>query len=335
MIFCTVTTKQYIFLAINMAKSVKMANPDARVMMCLVEEDYSQVYRHLEHFDHVILAKELGFPNFYRHIFKHSGYEASGSFKAKLMHYALDKFKDENMFIFVDSDMKIFGPLNEIPQALQQHDIILSPHILERGNNDGLYLAGIFNSGFFAIKRSEQSYHFLNWWADRIEKACFNEPEKGLFLEQKWLDHAPVFFKIHVLKHPGYNVAWWNLHERKIELSNHGVYTVNGQPLKMFHFSGILKSEGNYIDFLNRRTGSEVGNPLGQLVHQYIKQLQNIGINFSKVVPWSYDFFINGKPIKMEARLAFRQNPQKFAHILNPFLKRNRTFLKQKKERKR
>jgi hypothetical protein len=216
-------------------------------------------------------------------------------------------------------------------ESLNHHGIILSPHVLEPGIFENSFLkSGVFNTGLFAIKRSEESYHFLNWWADRIEKACFNEPDKGFYLEQKWLDHAPVFFNIHILRHPGYNVAKWNLHQRKIERSIFGDYTANGQPLKVFHFSNILKFGRHYTNFLNKKTIDNLEPLVGTLVNQYISELVGAGNDFSNTVPWSYNYFADGKLIKMAARLAFRQSSQMFAYIANPFLESNRTFIQNK-----
>ena len=37
-----------------------------------------------------------------------------------------------------------------------------------------------------------------------------------MFTDQRWVDFMPSLFSHHLLKDPGYNVAYWNLHERPL-----------------------------------------------------------------------------------------------------------------------
>ena len=63
-------------------------------------------------------------------------------------------------------------------------------------------------------------------------------PERGYFVDQRWMDLAPGLIpSLFVLRDPGYNVAYWNLSSRDVRRTGDG-YTVNGRPLRFFHFSG-------------------------------------------------------------------------------------------------
>ncbi len=46
-----------------------------------------------------------------------------------------------------------------------------------------------------------------------------------------------------ILRDPGYNVAYWNLPSRTLAGAPSGGYTVNGEPLRFFHFSGYDPDE--------------------------------------------------------------------------------------------
>jgi hypothetical protein len=61
-----------------------------------------------------------------------------------------------------------------------------------------------------------------------------------MFTDQRWMYLAPVFVPDPlILRHPGYDVAYWNLPHRDIRRREDGTWLVNGQPLVFFHFSGI------------------------------------------------------------------------------------------------
>ena len=61
-------------------------------------------------------------------------------------------------------------------------------------------------------------------------------PEKGRFVDQRWIDFVPVLFKHMILRDPGFNVAWWNLSHRTVRWN--GRWEVDGVPIRFFHFSG-------------------------------------------------------------------------------------------------
>jgi glycosyltransferase involved in cell wall biosynthesis len=59
-----------------------------------------------------------------------------------------------------------------------------------------------------------------------------------MFVDQRWLDYLPALFPHTVVRDPGCNVAYWNLHERPLSRSDEGV-RAGGAPLRFFHFSGF------------------------------------------------------------------------------------------------
>jgi hypothetical protein len=363
MIFCTVTSNKHLFLAKVMANSVKENHPDAKVIMCLVEEDLSyaipfigpvghsiktkpkgKLPQQLQHigeketsqsmkyigvFDHVVLAKDLGFPNFYRHIFKHTDYEGPGSCKGRLLQYVLNLYPNENKFIYLDSDMKVFGPLEEVDRLLENYPIILTPHLIRPTdqpypNIESLQNKnGIYNSGFLAIRRTKEAVDFVNWWIKKLDQWCYVDYSRGVYGDQRWLDHVPILFNAYILKHPGYNAAWWNHSERELTLSSDGHYLVNRLPLRCFHFSLILLKD--YLKFLRERFPNS-DDLVHFLARQYTEELIQAGQNFGAEIPWSYNLFHNGNVISNNSRLTFRNNFEKYSNIENPFQLSNRFF---------
>ena len=102
-----------------------------------------------------------------------------------------------------------------------------------------ILLAGSYNLGFLAIGATPTTRTFLKWWQDRLYANCQIAFDKGMFVDQRWIDLVPGLFDgVHILRGPEYNVAYWNLHSRSVEFRN-GRLTVNSQPCRFFHFSGF------------------------------------------------------------------------------------------------
>ena len=80
----------------------------------------------------------------------------------------------------------------------------------------------------------------MDWWCKQLYDQCRVALADGVFVDQKWMDLVLSCVESSVLlRHPGYNVAYWNLPHRKISRDGAGQYLVNGEPLRFFHFSGF------------------------------------------------------------------------------------------------
>src|SRR5690606_1358416 len=102
-----------------------------------------------------------------------------------------------------------------------------------------LLVSGNFNAGFVGVTSDDSSMRFLEWWKNRLSLNCRMEMEKGSFHDQKWLNHAPIYFDgVKVSRHAGLNVGHWRLHEQTIVKKNNK-YIAGSHPLVLFHFSGF------------------------------------------------------------------------------------------------
>ena len=59
-----------------------------------------------------------------------------------------------------------------------------------------------------------------------------------MFTDQRVVDFVPAFFEPSILKDPGYNVAYWNLHGREVTADGPALRREQA-PLRFFHFSGF------------------------------------------------------------------------------------------------
>lgn len=329
-IFTTVSTTNYLPRAMIMARSVKRHVPNSKVMVCIVEDKIPKTTTDLySFFDEIVLAKDLGIPDFNRFIFQYTQGEGSNACKAQLLIYLLEKYKSINKFIFLDADTKVFGPFTELLGHLEISDILISPHFISFNDRDPLYhltvihRTGIFNTGLFAIRRGDEALRFLHWWANILLKYCLSDPRRGIWNEQKWLDVSSGLFNFHILKDPGYNVGPWNFHERIFTRDNNGQYLINEQPLCLFHFSGISI---NYFEDRLKFSDPEQREIISQLKNDYLQQLLAVDKDSLRDVPWSYNYFSSGRLIHNNSRINFRKKPKYFYHIADPFLHNNKSF---------
>jgi len=93
----------------------------------------------------------------------------------------------------------------------------------------------VYNLGFAGVGASARP--FLDWWWQATRREALNDVSKMMFTDQRWIDFVPCFFEPCILKDPGYNVAYWNLHARELTLDGDR-FSVDGEPLRFFHFSG-------------------------------------------------------------------------------------------------
>lgn len=146
---------------------------------------------------------------------------------------------------YLDPDIQVFRDFTNLLD--DDADLTLTPHFLSdipkdefKPSTHDILLAGFFNLGFCSTRPS--ALPFLDWWSDRLQFECLNDHLEGFFTDQKLVDLATLKANTQVLKDPGCNVAYWNLHERRI-VGEDGRWAVNvdgaTNPLYFFHFSGF------------------------------------------------------------------------------------------------
>jgi hypothetical protein len=118
--------------------------------------------------------------------------------------------------VCVDCDLHFFGTLDGLLEAMNGASVVLTPHWHDHRlgvRNTGLDITlahGFFNAGFVAV--TPQGRAFAEWWARACAYRCETAPERGVFVDQRYLDAVPHLFPgTHILRHQGYNVAQWNL----------------------------------------------------------------------------------------------------------------------------
>lgn len=318
MIYYTSICANYLPKAMALAESVKAHNPQARFVLCLVEREVPAVAAEFPYFDEVVLAKDVGWDNFDAFMFRHSIVEASTAVKPRFMQYLIERFIDEDKFVYLDPDVLAYGEFVELRDLLDEHSIILAPHLLRPGNVDmeiSSLAHGSYNLGFLAVRRSDNASRFLDWWASRLFLFCYDDKARGIFTDQKWIDLAPSFYDVHILKHHGYDFATWSLLGSDLKEEG-GRLMINGDPLRFIHFSGldsgtIDKAIGWWLTDENKGT-------FVKLYANYKSLLDHHGQQSIGRTPWSYDTYVDGSRIDREVRVLYR-DPALWAAVPSPY----------------
>jgi glycosyltransferase involved in cell wall biosynthesis len=183
---------------------------------------------------------------------------------------------------YLDPDIQVFEDFT--PLLDDAVDVSLTPHFFTDIPRDGfrpstndVLMAGFYNLGFCSVRPTATS--FLEWWSDRLQFDCLIDHTGGYFTDQKIIDLAPLKANVQVVKEPGCNVAYWNLHERQI-VKDQGDWkiTFDGSihQLYFFHFSGFLLDRTPSLS--KHATRKVLGDAIPRsFARQYEKQLLEAG----------------------------------------------------------
>lgn len=322
--FFTSITTNYLPKARVLANSVKKNCENSWFILVICDDLPSKFNLEEEPFDEVWDIESLGLPveNLNMWIFQHTVVELCTAVKGQAMLNMLNKYEK---CVYLDPDMVVFDNLKELECLLDNHDVILTPHVTHREeedqhirNNEIASLRyGTYNLGFLAVKKGENGLEFTKWWRDRLCKYCFDDIPTGLFTDQKWIDLAPGLFDgIYILRDPSYNVATWNITWRNVSLSE-GRYKVNDIDLKIYHFSGFDSGAQEMMLKMN----GEDNKTLWELRENYIIEQAKNGQEELGKMKGKFDMFDNGEIISKEMRILMRNrlDLQEYFKEKNPF----------------
>ncbi|MBR0669130.1 hypothetical protein GXW71_32570 [Roseomonas hellenica] len=309
--------------AVVLAQTLRRHHPDWVLWLCLVDRPPAGfTVKPIERaFDHVLPVDSLAIPDVGTWLFGHEVVEACTAVKGAMLLHILGEGAER--VLYLDPDIAVFAPLNAAVEHLSKSDIVLTPHLLEPETSASAVLDheigalkhGIYNLGFVGVSGSAEGRRFAHWWADRLYDHCIDDIPAGLFTDQRWCDHVPVFFPgSYILRDPGYNVASWNLGRRPLEIAQDGTVRAAGVPLRFFHFTKF-SAVGRAM--LERHASS--GSALDELMAWYANALAQ---NAPEGLPsdwWAFGRYADGQPIPRDQRRRWRRDALLRARIPDPF----------------
>lgn len=322
-VITTIAAKNYLAHVRVLCRSFLAHHPDGRCIALLSDRSDGYVNAEEEPFE-LIEAEALGVPEFESLAFKYDILELSTALKPYLLSRLLD---DPNVdkLVYFDPDILVTRALQPLFSMLDDHEVLLTPHLTQRfddakrPNELDILRAGTHNLGFIALRQSGGTRELLDWWKEQCFDGCRMRPEEGYFVDQRWLDLAPTMFSgVHVVRHPGWNVAYWNLHERKVIWGDDP--RSNGEPLYFFHFSGFDVRDPHAISKHQNRFRLEDRPDLVELFSDYRKRLLDDGHDECATWPLAFDHFDDGTPIDSLTRGLYRSlEPHRRSAFGNPF----------------
>ncbi len=320
---CTIIGKNYLSMARVLADSFHRHHPDCPFFVLFLDftEGYFDAAK--ENF-HSVGLSQLEIPNLPGLLFKYNVLEASAAVKPYLLAHLFKKHKIRKL-VYFDPDILITGSLNPLSDILAQHSIVLTPHATtpygDKAHPGELEIlqAGTYNLGFIGLQNGPVTGQFLPWWQRKVYHHCLIAIERGMFVDQKWIDMVAGFFEgVKILKEPGYNVAYWNLHERRVRVDPDNI-TVNGQPLYFFHFSGFNPADKRSVyKQQNRFRRRDLGD-VRILSERYSDLVLAKGWEETKDWPYSHNYFANGVRIPDKARRYYWSLGEDVTCLGNPF----------------
>ncbi|MBN1981724.1 MAG: hypothetical protein JW795_09345 [Chitinivibrionales bacterium] len=299
----TIASKNYLAHARVLSRSIAQYHPNMKIYLFLADVVDGFFNPRQEPFTEVIEARSVGIPQFESFAFKYNILELNTAIKPFCFDYLFTR-KEFSQVLYLDPDMKIFSSLDMIFQLLESHLIVLTPHITnplpsdkKLGREINLIKVGCYNLGFCGISRRNGFDRLVGWWKSRLQDECIQAPLSPYGVDQVWMNIIPCFVDTYfILKHPGVNIAYWNLHERTVEKRGDSFF-VNGEPLIIFHYSGFDVRSPQRISRYQSSSGSDSCRPLGDLLALYQKLLLDNGHVEAKKMPCHYNYFSNGAAI--------------------------------------
>jgi len=310
--FFTIVTKSHLAFARAMASQLKKIHPDLPLVVFLADNPDGCFDPAAEPFPVIPLGDFLPahlletMPAYY------TVSEFCNALKG-FAHLHLWSKTGLERWLYLDADIFICGSFDRVFSALNGHAILLTPHILLPGRlartetiERNILKYGLYNGGCVGICKTPSAREFLEWWMERLTKLCLaNVP--GLYHDQAWLNFVPLLFgEVNILRDPEVNIAYWNLHERHLQLVAEESATVDGNRVPFLHLSGWDWHKPEIVSrWFSPASGNESQPVWQHLTQRFLQILFESGINETSRWPYSFAKAEDGTVLTPEMRRAY------------------------------
>lgn len=175
---------------------------------------------------------------------------------------------------YVDADVHLFSDPHPALGEVDGAAVTIVPH---RFPTELAHLLefGRFNVGWLTFSNDVRSQQVLAGWREQCIDWCYDRVDDERFADQKYLDAWPTSYSfVHVLRHPGVNVAPWNVLNHEIAVDGDQV-RIDGQPLVAFHFHRLRKMAPRLYDPRLDEYGVRISELLRRWIYEpYLERLE-------------------------------------------------------------
>src|SRR5690606_28585160 len=181
----TICSNNFLSQATTLADSLLAKNPDYEVVIGLADKrseaiDYSR-FRPCR----IVSIDELNIPNLPWMISNYNIVELNTAVKPYFFEFLFGQH-DVSHILYFDPDIQVYDALDALTDHFQNHDILLTPHVILPIPKDvypwenHFLKHGVYNLGFIGLKNTANVHSLLNWWQARTAEHCLADFRKGL-----------------------------------------------------------------------------------------------------------------------------------------------------------
>lgn len=311
-VFFSIVSANYLAYAITLMQSVRQHHPSSHRYVVLADEAEGDLGLDSTLFSLVPVA-DLGLPHLAHFAFRYSVLEFNTAIKPFAARWLAARHSADPI-IYLDPDIYVVSPLVEVLSATSSGALaVVTPHLTapltdeKRPDEQTFLRVGTYNLGFISLGPHEARPALIDWWAAKLERLAYVDLEAGLFTDQKWIDLVPGLFPdVWILRHPGYDLAYWNLPHRPVTAAPGGALLADGQPVSFVHFSGVdVRNPDAFSIHQNRYDADGIGG-LRDLYFRYLDLLKANGYDRFSRMPYAWARLGDGTSISAETRAIFR-----------------------------
>jgi glycosyltransferase involved in cell wall biosynthesis len=330
----TVCTRSHLAFARTLASSLRRQQPDLELFVLVLDADPSDPVVIPD--ATVLLPPQIGMDDRYLFL-KLTATEACCAAKPFLVAHLLEHTPFRQL-VYLDADIWVLAPMTALLDALSTADFVVLPHLMsplpgaerswERPCLGDVAGAGVLNAGLFGTRASAKAIAFVEQWRELVSGPWAFSYLRGLQHEQHHFNWVTAFVeRVTILRDPAYNVAYWNLHERSLRTAAAGgSYTIEGQPLVAFHFSGFSLHEPHRLSCHESRHSPLLHGPLARLLEDYAHELIHHGALQDPPAPYRFDRFPSGIAIDTRMRSLFRDHELQLRAPFDPWTEEGERF---------